>query len=143
MASAQRREIDSPAKIYPGARIKKLITSVNGHNKLRNSGNLLATPSAIIAVTRLFSTGALRMNSKETMHGSAMPTKQHNIHTNAWSRTMCRNQPRQRDMLDSVSGNTLPTCDNVIVCPPTALGMAPTSFPPQTPPKETKVSLIV
>ena len=79
--------------------------------------------------TRIPETGALRMNSKDIMQGSAIPMKQHTIQTAAWSRTICLIQPRQRFRFCSVGRNAWPTWERVTVLPPTALAMAPTLAP--------------
>ena len=79
---------DLLAKHRTGARIRKPQKRVRIQRSGLYVGNRDDIPSAIIAATRLPSTVALRMNSSESMHGSAMPAKLQTIQMTNWSSTI-------------------------------------------------------
>ena len=69
------------------------------------------------------------LQHQDTSDGVQWLMKQAGIQTKSWSRTTCRYQRRHLGNASSVTSNTLPTCDNWMSWPPTALGMAPTWCP--------------
>ena len=83
--TVQRRAIWSQTLIWPGASTRKPHNSVIVQKNCRYSGYRPAMPSAAMAATRLPSTVALRMNSRDIMQGRAMPRNEQTIQIPTWS----------------------------------------------------------